>query len=464
MKTNQLKGIKIALTAYELEQKEHRGISAVSKSLIKLLNKYGADIYLITGFYAKRIGIENRIFKRNKLDKEIAISDIFDDLNKGANYRDEFKTSNRYKIKLIFQLLIQIILLISNNFKFRYQIFDINENHKLTNIFNVRMEYLNYIKGFISVKHIFHICRLRSMRILIKTPKLKIENMDLIISLSPLSIKSYPKGRKKLIQLVHDLIPIQVTDHPENPNIFYNRIKDAHQHNQCIYVSEESRRLARETIEINKFNNKDYEILNPLPSLNLNQLKKAINLKNIRNIDRPFILFNSSIVERKRVENALQLYINSNLSEQNILFCLAGKLHDSRYCDHIKNICCNKKNILLLDYVSDLEKAWLFLNSSLLLSTSSIEGFGIPVLDAMSIDLPTLATNIPSHNEIAKLRQNGNTVLINQNDDETWLKHLNNINIFQINDMDKKLNRIESFNKFINHIEGISISKIEKYL
>jgi len=367
-------------------------------------------------------------------------------------------------MKLIFQLFIQIIFLISNNFKFRYQIFDINENHKLTNIFNARMEYLNYIKGFISVKHIFHICRLRSMRMLIKTPKIKIKNMDLIISISPQSIKSFPKSNQKLIQLVHDLIPIQVSDHPENPNIFYNRIKDAHKHNQCIYVSEESRRLSIETIEINESNNKDNEILNPLPSLNLDQLRKVINQKNIRNIDRPFILFNSSIVERKRVENALQLYINSNLSERNILFCLAGKLHDSRYCDNIKNICNKNKNIILLDYVSDFEKAWLFLNSSLLLSTSSIEGFGIPVLDAISIDLPTLATDIPSHNEIAKLKENGNIKLINQNDVETWIKHLKNINIFQINDIDKKLERIENFNKFTIHLEKIAISKIEKYL
>ena len=37
--------------------------------------------------------------------------------------------------------------------------------------------------------------------------------------------------------------------------------------------------------------------------------------------------------------------------------------------------------LLLLDYVSETEKAWLFLNSSLLISTSSIEGFGIPILD-----------------------------------------------------------------------------------
>ena len=89
MDINKLDGFKIAITAYELEQKEHRGISAVTKSLIKLLNKYGADVYIITGFHAKRNKIKSFILRRKKLDKEIAISDICHDLNNGANYREE---------------------------------------------------------------------------------------------------------------------------------------------------------------------------------------------------------------------------------------------------------------------------------------------------------------------------------------------------------------------------------------
>ena len=45
-----LKGKRIAITALELENKEHRGIASFIKSLIHILNKYGAEIYLITGF------------------------------------------------------------------------------------------------------------------------------------------------------------------------------------------------------------------------------------------------------------------------------------------------------------------------------------------------------------------------------------------------------------------------------
>ena len=45
-----LKGKRIAITALELENKEHRGIASFIKSSIHILSKYGAEVYLITGF------------------------------------------------------------------------------------------------------------------------------------------------------------------------------------------------------------------------------------------------------------------------------------------------------------------------------------------------------------------------------------------------------------------------------
>ena len=48
MERNILKGKRIAVTALDLEQEEHRGLAVLSKSLIELLKKYGAEVYLIT--------------------------------------------------------------------------------------------------------------------------------------------------------------------------------------------------------------------------------------------------------------------------------------------------------------------------------------------------------------------------------------------------------------------------------
>jgi len=69
-----LNGKKIGITAFDLEQIEHRGIAAVNKSLIQLLSKNGAEIYLITSLGAKRSKIFEGPFIKNKLLEEIYIS------------------------------------------------------------------------------------------------------------------------------------------------------------------------------------------------------------------------------------------------------------------------------------------------------------------------------------------------------------------------------------------------------
>jgi glycosyltransferase involved in cell wall biosynthesis len=170
---------------------------------------------------------------------------------------------------------------------------------------------------------------------------------------------------------------------------------------------------------------------------------------------------NSSIVEYKKIENAINYFKNSNLPKRNFLLCVAGKLHKSKYCKFIKEICKENKNILLLDYVSEIEKTWLFLNSSLLISTSSMEGFGIPLLDALSINLRAIATDIPSHREIKSLNSKNRIKLINENDEKGWINHLNSINNFDIKNKKLKLIRTDFFRRFIKDYEKITLLKLQ---
>ena len=45
-----LKGLKIVVTAYNLEQSEHRGIAVYTKALIRNLKESGAEVWLLTEF------------------------------------------------------------------------------------------------------------------------------------------------------------------------------------------------------------------------------------------------------------------------------------------------------------------------------------------------------------------------------------------------------------------------------
>ena len=457
------KGKRIAITAHNLEQKEHRGIALFTKSLIRSLSKYGAEIYLITGIESKRLKIFNHKSINYQLEKELFLSDLYSTLKKGVNYREQFRLSNRYKFKLCINLLIDLISLYSNRNSFKYEFCNTKEHKNFINIVDSRLDYLNFVKGFIFVKNIFHISRLRSMRLLIKDPELNLKKIriNLIISTSPLSLKCNYSQNAEFLQFIHDAIPLQVTDHLESPFVFFNKLLDANKNSKCVYISKESKRIVGQILNIK--NDKE-PVIYPMPSLKVDKLEEAYNNNYFKSINRHFVLFISSIVESKRVEKAISYFKKSNLPKRNFVFCIAGKLHNTKYCSLIKDLCIDNKDILLLDYVNEFEKAWLFLNCSLLISTTSIEGFGIPLLDALSINLQALATSIPSHLEINDLKKNKSIKLINQNDSQEWIDWLNKTTIFDINNSKNKLKRIEFFKCFMDEYEEKTLIKISKFL
>ena len=311
MEKDFLKGKKIAITALELENKEHRGIASFIKSSIQSLSKYGAEVYLITGFDCHR----NFKNKSDKDNENIFVSEIYNFLNIGKDHRKIFNSNTKYKLKLILELGIGLFQLLFRNFLFKYKFYKVNENFKHHNILNSKSQYLMDIRGFISIKNVFHLCRLRSMRFMIKDPILNInkEDVDLIISSSPLSLKKKDNKSADIIQIIHDAIPIQVPNHPESKWIFYNRLKDVHENCKCLYVSKESRKIVKNILKIKNSNSKGKEIIYPMPSLQIDQLEKAFEIPSIRSIEKSFILFNSSIVERKKVENAINYFLDSNL-------------------------------------------------------------------------------------------------------------------------------------------------------
>ena len=221
-----LKGKRIAITALELENKEHRGIASFIKSSINILSKYGAEVYLITGFDCS----QNFKNYSNKDIENIFVNEIYNFLLIGKDHRQIFNSNTKYKFKLILELSINLFELFFNNFLFKYKLYTVNKDLKYKNFLNSKSQYLEDIKGFISIKNIFHLCRLRSMRFMIKDPILNINkgDIDLIISSSPLSLRKKDNKGADVVQIIHDAIPIQVSNHPESKWIFYNRLKDVH--------------------------------------------------------------------------------------------------------------------------------------------------------------------------------------------------------------------------------------------
>ncbi len=151
-------------------------------------------------------------------------------------------------------------------------------------------------------------------------------------------------------------------------------------------------------------------------SAKIKVINHGIDLKN-KNLEKfsgkEFnILFIGRIEKRKNIEgiiNAFDIFMR-NVAVKNkdaIRLILAGK-EGFGYKD-IKQAAAKSKwrnNIAFLSYVSETEKEALYRKADLFLFVSFYEGFGIPVLEAMSYQVPVICSATSSLKEVA-----GNAVL-----------------------------------------------------
>lgn len=70
------------------------------------------------------------------------------------------------------------------------------------------------------------------------------------------------------------------------------------------------------------------------------------------------------------------------------------------------------KRLFVVNDANDAEIAYAYKNSTALIFASFVEGFGLPIVEALSVGLPVIASDIPCHREVGK----GSVQFFNLND------------------------------------------------
>ncbi|WP_263970717.1 glycosyltransferase family 4 protein [Leptolyngbya sp. KIOST-1] len=119
--------------------------------------------------------------------------------------------------------------------------------------------------------------------------------------------------------------------------------------------------------------------------------------------DRPYILFVSTLEPRKNVVRLIQAFDQLKTQHQiNHQLVLVGQkgwqfepifeaIAASPWRHHIRH----------LDYLSDAEVAYCYQNADVFAYPSLYEGFGLPVLEAMTLGCPVVTANTSSLPEVA---------------------------------------------------------------
>jgi len=120
-------------------------------------------------------------------------------------------------------------------------------------------------------------------------------------------------------------------------------------------------------------------------------------------INHEYLLYVGMIEPRKNIANIIHAFHRLNQSRADLQLVIAGPKgwHYKPVFKLIDRLGLRER-ICLPDYITIDEKAILMKHAKIFLYPSLYEGFGLPVLEAMSLGVPTITSNVSSMPEIAE--------------------------------------------------------------
>lgn len=109
---------------------------------------------------------------------------------------------------------------------------------------------------------------------------------------------------------------------------------------------------------------------------------------------------NAPYKNQQTILNAFKIYCNAG-GKKKLVF--VGTFSSESEAGRVFNILPNnvREKIIFKTRISNSELGMLYQNASCFISASLFEGFGMPVVEAMSFGLPVLLSDIPPHREVS---------------------------------------------------------------
>lgn len=474
-----LAGQRIVVTAYDLEQSEHRGIAVFSKTTIKALHELGAEVWLLTEFEDEMnsSGLENL---PNPTRSIIRSARILDALANGERGRAPHWIENKVPLaRKLFHLSRQLSDALEflkrprHYSKTKLKLIHFDELQDNPYLRHERLAYLHYCKGLICAKRIYFATQVAALLKRQKPVTIDLAGFDAFLTCCPLNIK--PLNISVFTQTVHDLIPLEYAQTSDNTLGFSHRLQAA-LNSRRLYVSTSTSKKFNERVYKKPPHIKHERILIQPPSLHfptwiLEDPECCLDLKPVSYLLRPdsnsnhkkrlkpfrYFLFNSSVEARKNLLFLAQSFIESGLSQDGIKLCVTGKLKQDKYSQKVKNLVANEPNIILTGYIDESTKLDLYLNAMGLVSPSLVEGFGIPVLDSACLGMPVIASDCDSHLEIQAMHDFSDYVIpVNVLESRDWaaaMQSIAGLGAHYLNhDSEERQRRISRFYKYSTHV------------
>jgi glycosyltransferase involved in cell wall biosynthesis len=379
--------MKILIDGYNLDLEQGTGISTYARNLSYILKDITTETQILYG---------KNIVSKNALLKEI---EFFDSIKSIGKYHLFLQKINRIKQAII------------------YPFFGLASNEiSITNVvikehFKQRLPHFDRIYNSINIYSVAHIYfKLTGQFLEINIP----QTPDIAHWTYPLPIKI--RGAKNIYTL-HDLVPLRLpyTTLDNKKDYFKLVSKIAKYADKIVTVSEHSK-----SDIINILNVPSESVVNtyqlvsiPDKYKNIEEPELTILLESFFNLEyKNYILFVGAIEPKKNVGKLLEAYLGLKTDIPLVMvgpeaWMAETELAILREEDITKKIIVDneiklKKRVKRLGYVSFSMLVKLIKGARFLTFPSLYEGFGLPILEAMSLGTPVLTSKVSCIPEVTK--------------------------------------------------------------
>lgn len=202
--------------------------------------------------------------------------------------------------------------------------------------------------------------------------------------------KFMPKSKKtKFIYTIHDLNYLQ---EKKGASRFRKHRKTQKKINRATSIVCISKFTQNDVMTNLDLHGKDCRVIyNQVKMIERTNVKKPINIKE----DTPFFFALGVIKRSKNFHVLLDLMKFMPDKHLYIAGIDTGRKHIRSYADMIKQRIADENitNVTLLGHIAHEEKIWLYENCQAVLIPSLLEGFGLPLIEAMQFNKPVFSSN-----------------------------------------------------------------------
>jgi glycosyltransferase involved in cell wall biosynthesis len=208
-----------------------------------------------------------------------------------------------------------------------------------------------------------------------------------------------------VVATIHDLYPYQYPENFGYPQVLFNRLFLQ----QCIYESDGIACVSKTTLEyLNHYfpavvsrgkkttvtyNFVDFKQVDPSPPKDLQSA-----------LDTPFILCVGQHRKNKNLDLLIKAYSlllhKQQINQKTRLVLVGGSGPETEYLTQLIHELSLEKTVDMLSAIEDDHLCWLYQNCNLFVIPSSLEGFCIPLVEALYFSCKVVCSDIPIFREI----------------------------------------------------------------